>query len=330
MSKKDSDRIVFVNKECLNAFFYSIKIKFKSIKSIRKNLNIAKSTLENYMSGKYTIPRNIFEKLLKKLDISQQKYFLKYIYYKDKNWGRSKGGNVTYSKYKSIFELGRKKAIIVRNGNKKRKYNFNQNISLSKELAELIGALIGDGFIGNYNKKYIIHYTGDKILDKQYFKKLQYMYKSIEKNINPLIFINSYRMDLRIHCKDLFLMLKNRFNIPVGVKCYTVTIPKEILNANKEIVNACIRGIFDTDGGVIFDKRKSYTRPYMRISLQMMSIDLIRQIHYILQEQGINSRVSNNGTRIQINGKYCKNFIDKIGFSNIRHLKKINLNYFKA
>jgi intein/homing endonuclease len=71
-------------------------------------------------------------------------------------------------------------------------------------------------------------------------------------------------------------------------------IPKEILKAKKNIVNACLRGIFDTDGGIIIDKRPSYKEPYIRIHLRMMSSKLVTQIHQILQEQGINARISDD------------------------------------
>ena len=47
-----------------------------------------------------------------------------------------------------------------------------KNYSLNKELAELIGAFIGDGFIASYNGSYHVEFTGHPYHDKEYFNYL--------------------------------------------------------------------------------------------------------------------------------------------------------------
>lgn len=50
------------------------------------------------------------------------------------------------------------------------------------------------------------------------------------------------------------------------------------MQSKDELVRATIRGIFDTDGCVFIDKRKSYKLYYPRIALQTVSKDLYNQL----------------------------------------------------
>jgi DNA-binding transcriptional regulator WhiA len=121
-------------------------------------------------------------------------------------------------------------------------------------------------------------------------------------------------------------MLTNRFAIPSGVKCYTVQIPVEIVNSEKKLINSTLRGMFDTDGGIGIDKRRSYKVPYIRINYSSVSEKLIRQIEKFLLDYNIKYSIHRKGNTliVQINGKEnVKRFISEIGFSNKRHLDKI-------
>ena len=93
------------------------------------------------------------------------------------------------------------------------------------------------------------------------------------------------------------------------------------------MLNATLRGMFDTDGGIAFDRRQSYKKPYIRINYTSSSEDLVKQIHNILIRHNIKHSFHSNNPKaniIQINGeKNVKSFLNKIGFSNPRHLVKI-------
>ncbi|MBS3101526.1 hypothetical protein J4204_05315 [Candidatus Woesearchaeota archaeon] len=150
------------------------------------------------------------------------------------------------------------------------KNNF-KTIKLNREICELIGAFIGDGYLGIYGRKknqYVIGISGDKKLDEDYLKN--YLKPLIKRNFpftNPKLY---YRNDentlmLRVNSKilhNLFMEL----GFDNGKKSNVVTIPKKIIE-NEEFVKMTIRGIFDTDGCVFFDKRKPYYKPYPRITL---------------------------------------------------------------
>ena len=208
---------------------------------------------------------------------------------------------------------------------------IEDSIVLNKEICEYAGALIGDGYLGIYGKKHNAHtigLSGNQKLDEDYYKN--YLIPLIKRNfnfVNPLLI---YRKDentivLKIHSKRLLNFLTNKLNFTLGKKAYNIKIPKVILK-NKEFLYATIKGIFDTDGCVFFDKRKIYKKPYPRITLQIASVPLLEQLEKILSKEFklYISKRGNNKNYLEIYGEQqLYKWIKIIGFSNKRHLDKI-------
>lgn len=320
------DRIFFKNKnDCFN-FFEEVKVQSnaKNWCAVGKIINTNKSMIESYRQGKFSLPENRFNQLLGILDNSKKDYFLKLVEKRSGNWGQIIGGKNAYILNKKQFDIGRNKAI--RLHKKFVKYNFNINMPLSEELCEFVGAIIGDGFTNKYINFYQIQIAGDRVLDSNYYYTiLKPMCINLFK-INPKITEKENSIRLNIYSKRLFEMLTKRFGIPAGVKSYTVEIPKEILNSDKNFLKSTLMGMFNTDGGLGFDKRKSYKTPYVRINYTSVSKRLIKQLDVILTEYSIPHSIHKRGNAlvIQINGvENVKRFNSKIGFSNERHLKKI-------
>jgi hypothetical protein len=322
-AEKENLRVFFRTKSIRDAFFSELKKKFGAWANTTNHFSLYKSRMEKFRTGNYSLPYFQFMSFLECLDIKNKAYFLNNVYYKEKNWGQIKAGNITYKKHKSIFDIGRKQAT----HKNSTKYKFDLNTPLTNELAEFIGAFIGDGFTNHYGRMHMVQFAGDSRYDSQY---LENRLGSILRKLCPNVYI-SYRniknqntIRMTIYAKELHILLTKRFGFPCGKKTYTVKIPDEILNSDKTKINSCIRGIFDTDGCVFFDKRESYSKPYLRICLNLANVDLIKQINNLLLEQDIVSTVGSNSKRLQINGfNNCKLFIEKIGFSNDRHLSKI-------
>lgn len=315
-----SKRVFFVSEAIRVDFFARLKSKFNSWADLINHFGLYKSKFERFRYGINSIPYNIFLEFFSLFNKEEKEYFNKNIFLKDKNWGSKKGGKSTYSKHKEIFEKGRKI------GSKVTKYHFDIRIPLTKDIGELIGAFIGDGFTNKYGRIYVTQFTGDAKLDKDYIISiLQPIIKNISKNSNPIISQFENTMRMTVYSKEFYDLLTKRFSLTAGKKAYTVTIPGEILESkDQKIVDYCIRGIFDTDGSIFLDRRKAYNKPYVRIGLEMKSKELIKQVKKLLTERGINARETKNWDRIQINGiKECKKFVDRIGFSNKRHLDKI-------
>ncbi|HLC66075.1 MAG TPA: LAGLIDADG family homing endonuclease [Candidatus Nanoarchaeia archaeon] len=196
---------------------------------------------------------------------------------------------------------------------------------LNREICEFIGAFIGDGFLGKYDRSYVVGLAGDSRLDYEYLA--EHMQKLLLRNfsgIRPHIYVRSDEnsMALKVYSKNFFGYMCSLGFSP-GRKSRTVTIPKEIM-CRHEFMSATVRGIFDTDGCVYWGKRSSYAKPYPRITLQVASQPLIRQLQQFLERDFwlyVNLR-NRDGKRnyLEIYGhEQYKRFLKEIGFSNIRH-----------
>lgn len=203
--------------------------------------------------------------------------------------------------------------------------SFPSNIPLCPEICCFIGAVLGDGFLGTYNHQ--VQITGDADLDKEYYTNVLSPICESYFNYSPSITSSKSVIRLRIYSKDLKYFLHN-LGIKIGVKCYTVTIPQKILKSSVQCKSACLQGLFDTDGGVYFDKRKIYKKPYVRVEFTSISKQLVQQMSSVLFELGVHHSIAvrkkSKAYRIQICGeKNTITFLHKIGFSNPRHLEKV-------
>ncbi len=214
------------------------------------------------------------------------------------------------------------------------------DVPLSKELCELIGAIIGDGCIdGHVNQKgksaYHLSVTGDAKLDRNYLSNIL---PSIIKHLFKVKSKFYFRKDcnamiLNLYSKKVFTILTKRFGLVAGNKTYIVKIPDEILNSDEKFIFATIRGIFDTDGNVFIDKRKICRKPYGRITLRVVSEPLHNQLKEFIEKYFslyVAVKKDNNGLsdslkyEITVYGNaQIKKWMHLIGFSNERHLGKI-------
>lgn len=192
-------------------------------------------------------------------------------------------------------------------------------------MAELIGAIIGDG---NIYKNNYVDITGDKNLDLDYFR---HRLLPIVENViayTPKIGPASKAVRLRINNRK-FTFFLNGLGIKSGKgKSTTVMIPLQIFT-NWNLAKACIRGIIDTDGCLSFDKRKVYRTPYPRIILHIKNKNLSLQVRALLNLHGYNTTYSTqmayNGEMytVYLSGKeQVLKYIKEISFANSRHLFK--------
>lgn len=320
------NRVYFLNNKDRIKFFRRIKDSEISWKKIAEILKTSRSMIDHYRIGRLHIPENRFIALMEMIPKDERGYFSERVKKKKDNWGQIIGGKKAYKINKKKFDLGRKKGAKARKD--VLKYVFDININLSENLCEFIGAIIGDGFTNKYTNFYQTQITGDNLLDFDYYhNKLKPICENLF-NIPPKITKKRGWIRLNIYSKCLFEMLTKRFDIPAGKKCYTITIPNEILKSEDKFIKATLRGMFNTDGGIGFDKRKRYKKPYVRVNYTSTSPALMNQIHNLLEgykiPHSIHKKNDSSAKQIQINGeKNVRLFLKNIGFSNPRHLKKI-------
>ena len=201
-------------------------------------------------------------------------------------------------------------------------------MEVNKQLAELVGIIIGDGNI-YYNpsvRKYYFEITGNK-LEKDYFSYISDLVFQILKK-RPSISIRGRGLRLRLYSKEFVEYLIYNLNMPYGAqKGKRVKIP-DIFN-NWNLIKYCIKGITDTDGSLFLSKKGNNLK-YPCIEIVTTSKPLAYQLKKLLQNKiRIGFRKFSrfpfrDKYTVSINGKDRVNeWINEIGFSNPR---KINGN----
>ena len=190
-----------------------------------------------------------------------------------------------------------------------------------EKIAELTGAIIGDGHIAKNGKQ--IELVGHPIKDKEYL----YTIGSFGNEIFNLAFKKTVReRALRIifNSKKMNDYFVNEIGIPRGKKSDIVEIPEVYINS--PYLKNVIRGIFDTDGYLFYDKRELYTKPYPRIGIHMQSKKLVSQINEIFKNMDFKTYTLDrkNSMTLELYGeKQLKKYMNEIGFLNKKHLSKL-------
>jgi len=209
-------------------------------------------------------------------------------------------------------------------------------------LAELCGILAGDGHLSRYisvkRTDYKVSVFGHRNNDREYLISIKALFQTVLPII-PKILITKKQCELRIDSK-MALEYFERLEIPVGNKSAIVFIPSWI-KPNLELRCRFIRGLADTDFSVMFRKRKK-VRNYPRITTDLKSFQMITDLTRTLNSLGINysgpykrNRWRNDTKcityQIDVNGhKNVKKWLNKIGFRNPKHIKKLKKEGFEV
>ena len=200
----------------------------------------------------------------------------------------------------------------------------------SNNLAEFIGILIGDGGITKHQVTITLNRTDDleyahyvQMLCVKLFKLQPGVYHRADNNVVNIVIsrtaLVSYLESLGLKKGD---KIRNK-----------VTIPDWILQ-NHKYLQRCLRGLFDTDGGLFLEthtiKQKEYS--YIRLAFVSASKPLIRAIYDSLNKYNFHPKVR-SGKRVQLEKKdEILRYFKDIGTSNPKHenrLKKICRKYNK-
>lgn len=195
----------------------------------------------------------------------------------------------------------------------------------SEEFLEFYGALLGDGWISVLqNKKYNkIHYflglSGHVTEDKNYLLRIKnlvtklfhregyFKYKSKEK-----------AMEFIFGHKELISLFDKELGFPIGVK-HNLNIYDGFLDW--KFVKYVLRGLFDTDGSLYFDKDKRYREPYPIFEISTYSEKMNSQLVEILRCRGF--RVIKHKQGVRMKGKdQLKRWFSEINPANEKHIFK--------
>lgn len=196
-----------------------------------------------------------------------------------------------------------------------RKSGMRGNIpSWNVEFAELYGALLGDGCVySNFNSFCI---TGNADLDEEYIGYLSDLCNSVF-NIDPKIHFQSEETVVRLTLNSRKIA---RFLIdtgfPLGKKKNKDFSPPENLFENKKFLSACVRGLFDTDGGI-------YSHPNSGIMLDITAKNSSLLGFLEKASESLDLPLNRTNGRLQLYGEYkVDRFLEEIGSSNSRNIKR--------
>jgi intein/homing endonuclease len=296
-------RLKFVKgkqRELINSFRIENKLSWNEL---CKLLSIKYGKIIAYFNETSFIDEELYKKLDKKGDYS--KYILDKF---EDNWGRKKGG--------------------VNSKGNINKINFPED---SKELAEFYGIMLGDGNSYKrsfYNSKkdkcgtYSIKIVGDSVKDKDY------LFNHVKPLIDNLFVINSKlgkfnssnAIFVQANGVQLVNFLENKGFKPGNKITNQLRIPEWITSKDNFLIS-CIRGLYDTDGSVYkITNQNSY-----QICFTNHNIPLLKDVRDSLLKLGINcSNISKYDVYITKKSELRK-FLKLIGFSNHRHIDKINM-----
>jgi len=207
------------------------------------------------------------------------------------------------------------------------------------DLAELLGIHIGDGCISK-NKRYSEYYLGGDIKEeKEYHDK----WVSSLFNKKVMIPLLNKKINYKEHPKvgvygfyifnDKIVNFFEKQGMCVGTKI-GVRVPKDIIKSKKFSLRF-LRGLFDTDGNIYFDKNRSCKNPINNrplIKIDSVSKGLIDDVFIMIKKLGLNPRLKNpyQGKRdknkvhtvVLYRNKDIDYYINEIGFKNPKHYTK--------
>ena len=127
-----------------------------------------------------------------------------------------------------------------------------------QKIAEICGAIMGDGWIQSNGQSFFI--AGNPIEDKDYYDSYlkELVNKILNVNVVPRNFSYWGVYGISVHKKEKIKKLLS-FGLIKGRKVKSARVPEWIyLSKSKKIISAFLRGLFDTDGGISF--QKDYTQ----------------------------------------------------------------------
>ena len=201
---------------------------------------------------------------------------------------------------------------------------------LNLEISELIGAHIGDGTLYKTNTGMVWELRGS-LTEKEYYYH----------NIVPLLdsifnikFKPKFRSGGKNGCFGIQTSKKEvisffmDYGFNPGRKTNIVEVLDYIKKSNNKIKLAFIRGYFDTDGCLRFDKCKYKVHKYPKIELASVSEQMIMYLSKLLLDLGFNNYTwkDSNTSKLCVAGKkMLEKWIKNVQPKNTKHLNKYYL-----
>ncbi len=318
------DRIIF-KKNKQRKFIKTVQQKSElSFFEIGKICGKHGKTINGWALERTSMPYECAIKLAKKFSIDlPYDVEIKKVFWYAAQSGK-KGGLLSQKKYgnpgtKKGRQLGGKHSAET---HRKKKTAFKQrkkiNIpTLSKNLAEFIGIILGDGSI----TKYQVTISISNLVDQDYGQRIEALIKKlfnlrIKKSVrNNTLYLTISSVALVDYLVKYGLLIGNKINNKIN-------IPSWILE-KKSFYRSCIRRLIDTDGCIYTDKHVIKNKKYNNINLDYTSANplLLKTVFKLLKKEGLNFQIYKKSIKLR-KEKEIKKYFKIIGSSNKKHLNK--------
>jgi intein/homing endonuclease len=278
--------------------------------TLARYLQVPKSTLYNWSRALRLLPLDVYEKLIELSEFSIGDFNLL-----PDNWGFVKGGKIKKSHHgRSFWTL---EGSIKGGTNSAKKFTLP---NYSEKLAELVGIMLGDGGITRTQISITLGYP----MDKEYLPFVTNLLNDIF-SVKTSIYYSPTKRMARVRASGVNLV-KNLLKIGLvqGDKIkQQMDIPAWISD-DRIFIQACIRGLIDTDGCVHRKARRSKDGGEYRsigITFSSHSLPLQKSVISLFNILGFKAAISSS--TIYLCGKeQIERYVKEIGFSNPKHLKR--------
>ncbi len=189
----------------------------------------------------------------------------------------------------------------------------------SPELAESIGIFLGDGGLGKYQAKISL----SALVDREYSKFVAKLLKKVF-DTSPSFSERSDDHTITLVVSGIrFVDMLEKFGLKRGDKMRNkIRIPTWI-SENETYSIACLRGLFDTDGGLYFHKKRNGT--YIGWCFSSYSRPLLQDIQEILRRIGLHAKKEQDTKLYLYSLNDVLHYMEVVGSHNVK-----NMNKFKA
>ena len=198
---------------------------------------------------------------------------------------------------------------------------------------ELVGVLLGDGYIYFRPPWYRIEISGNSTEDLPYFQDyLLLLLQNLsgrEVHLRRCYDKKGSSIRLVLNSKKFVTHLVKEIGLVYGKrKAELAEVPDGLLSAGWKMTRLILRGFADTDGSLFFGRKGTYRKYlYPTIELKSVSIKLLKQFKVLLQSSGFAPRLrrghKSKASVLYLSGrKQLSMWINEIGFSNPKHLTK--------
>ncbi|MEI6850258.1 MAG: LAGLIDADG family homing endonuclease, partial [archaeon] len=142
---------------------------------------------------------------------------------------------------------------------------------------------VGDGTLYKTKRNSLVWELRGSVNEKEYYKYVRQLIKEIFNiEVKPKYRgINSYGIQTTNKIITQFFIDSG---FKPGPKTLTVSIPEEIKKAKENIQLSFLRGLFDTDGCIRFDKNRTDFYYYPKIEFSLASKQLIEDLEILFKE----------------------------------------------